>query len=193
MRILTLPLALIVMVTPPDPDIRSPLPLDCLQIKLPIMSLEQLRLNSIATIAVILDGVMVTLAVGPGNGVGVGVRIVVDTTVSNTVSEAITSSTVDVATTSSITEVAVIVGSVLEGMMEGSITGVVETSGGAAVEETEAGVDTATGVVDTAVHIIVKSVLSIYLLKISKHNILDKASVKRFLKSYAAEVGSLIS
>ena len=63
---LELLLALVVMVTPPDPDIRSPLPLDCLQIKVPVMSLEQLRLNSDPSIAVILDGVMVTLGVGPG-------------------------------------------------------------------------------------------------------------------------------
>ena len=193
-RTLELPLALVVMVTPPDPDIRSPLP-DCLQIKLPIMSLEQLRLNSDPTIIVILDGVIVTLGVGPGNGVavGVGIRIVVETTVSNTVSEATTSSTIDVATTSSITEVVLFVGSVVEGMMEGSIIGVVETSGGvvetsggvvetsgggvetsgggveisggAAVEETAADVDTATGVVDTAAHIIAKILLSNYLLK----------------------------
>ena len=166
MRTLELPLALVVMVTPSDPDIRSPLPLDCLQIKLPIMSLEQLRLTSDPTIVVIIDGVMVTLGVGPGGvGVGVGVRVVV----SIIVSEATTSSTVDVATTSSITEAAVIVVSVLEGMMEGSIIegvvetsggGVVETSGGAAVEETAAGVDTATGVVDTAAHITVNSSLS---------------------------------
>ena len=189
---LTLPPAIVVMVTPSDPDIRSSLPLDCLQIKLPIMSLEQLRLNPDPTIAVILDGVMVTSGMGPGNGVGVGVgvRVVVDTTVSITVSEAITSATVDVTTTSSITEVAVFVVSVLEGMMEVSIIGgVVETSGGAAVEETEAGVDTATGVVDTAAHIIVKILLSNYLLQISKHTILDKASVKHFLKRYAQRSG----
>ena len=154
MRTLELPLTLVVIVTSSDPDIRSPLP-DFLQIKVPVMSLEQSRLNSDPTIVVILDGVMVTLGMGPGNGVGVGVgvRVEVETTVSNTVSEATTSSTVDVATTSSITEVAVIVVSVLEGMMEGSIIGVVEISGGAAVEETEAGVDTATVVVDTAAHI----------------------------------------
>ena len=173
MRTLELLLALVVMVTPPDPDIRAPLPLDCLQIKVPVVSLEQSRLNSDPTIAVILDGVMVTLGVGGGGvGVGVGVRVVVDTTVSITVSEASTSATVDVATTSSITEVAIIVGSVLEGMIIG---GVVETSGGAAVEETAAGVDTATGVVDTAAHITVNSSLSNYLIKISKHcTILNK-------------------
>ena len=102
---------------------------------------------------------------GFGVGVGVGVRVVVDTTVSITVSEATTSATVDVATTSSIAEVAVFVGSVLEGMMEVSINGgVVETLGGAAVEETAAGVDTATVVVDTTAHIIVKILLSNYLL-----------------------------
>ena len=61
------------------------------------------------------------------------------------------------------------------GVVETSGGGVVESSGGAAVEETAAGVDTATGVVDTAAHITVNSSLSNYLLKISKHcTILDK-------------------
>ena len=194
MRTLELPLALVAMVTSSDPDIKSLLS-DCLQIKVPVLSLEQSRLNSDPTTAVILDRVRVTLGVGPGNGVGVGVgvRVAVETTVSNRVSEATTSASVDVATKSSITEVAVIVVSVLAGMMEGSIIGVVEISVGAAVEETEAGVDTATVVVDTAAHIIVKSFLSNNLLQISKHTTLDKASVKRFLKRYASEVRSLIS
>ena len=63
------------MVTPPYPEIRSPLPLDWFQIKVPVMLLEQLRLNSDPAIVVILDGVMVTLGVGPGNDVGVGVGV----------------------------------------------------------------------------------------------------------------------
>ena len=61
MRTLKLPLVSSLMVTP-DPDNR--ILLDRFQMKLPIISLEQLRLNSEPTVAVLLDGVMITTGIG---------------------------------------------------------------------------------------------------------------------------------
>ena len=74
MRTLELLLALEVMVTLSDPDIRSPLPLDCLQIKLPIVSLEQLRMICDPT-RTVTDGVMVTTGVGSVTIASVGVVV----------------------------------------------------------------------------------------------------------------------